>query len=1478
MGLGAALVFALALLVLAPSAAATNDPPGTGGPVYGDWTVTDARSYDSVTIWLEYGNLSVSAGGSLTLTNVQLRFNSSEDGLYGLTVAAGGAMNVWNGTHITSNRTTVHYNFVVRGALDMNNANASEMWGSNTSWTGGIQIYSNNVFINNSQIFYGRTGGITVFDCSPTITNNTIRENGQDGGSQQYCFGMYIRNSKGTIYKNTVNNNGYSTLVRSRFTSSISSSPSGGSGYVELDGKYYYGWYGYGYYNGYYSYYCYRYEYNYTYWYNTTAHYGFGVWIVDSDLTLESNTIMKNGWGPAPGYSYQYMYNQIYYHTSVGPYSIYGYWHLYMTYQYKYDYTYKNVYCYGDGLHVENSKLVLEKNTVDQNAFLAKHDAYPSTDANGYYSGVDVNLYDCKAVIANNTFSSAAILLNLTRCTVKIEANKLLGDYIGGGSYYSTSFIPWRVAYGIRYYQSMGDITNNTIDFKFKDYPMYIGGQNLYFAELVTAVDFPGAKDTTFAGNKVTIDSQYYGMVRCLLFNTSLKATNLKIQNCQFELKYTSVTSSVKPVMPQVIISLKSEALIENCVFKGPASGNYMAPIWGIQVGYGTVLTVRDSPFSNYDRALVVTDYSTLTATGVTITGIRETGVQVDYLSRANLTGCKISGNARSIMASKSVVDVYECTLASGVEFYMDQGATINVYNSAHTKAAFQAFDNASRLNVMWPITLQVVWQNGVPVKGAEVTLSTIAGSRVYSGTTNETGFPAGIIWIKEYIVQNMTLYMYNPHRITGSKGRTTSLDMFIIDKALNIEFQLVDTIPPALVVDYPFDGQNLNRSLVELRGTAPDPEAGLVGSVIEINIDNTGWAQVSVNETDWAWNYARMLGDGLHVIRLKAVDEAGNVARLSLSVFVDTSGPVLRVFSPVEGCYTSQRTVQVMGVSEEGAFVTVNGVVVNLQNRYFSVRVSLEDGPNTINVVASDSAGNTRIADIHVWLDSQPPLLEIGSPQNGQYTNQDPLSVKGTSEPSAVVTVNGVRAYMTENTFETLVGLSEGANTVIVTATDPAGNTATRTLLVYLDTAPPEITLFSPRNGLWTNQSRVLVSGATEQGAAVTINGQNTPVISTLFNGYWTMLEGANRIEVSARDQAGNTQSLVRTVYLDTRLPDLVVTKPGDRAILGSRVVDIVGSVDFGTEVRINGELVPVVDFVFATTVSYGEDGTKVIEISARDRAGNMALAALTVVVDTTSPAIVLSYPTDGLTTKQRMITVSGQTEAYATVIVNTGMMLVTGRDGLFQVPVVLEDGENRVTVRAIDSAGNAETQSVTVMRPAAKAAVKEDLSWALNLTGLLLGMGIAVPLMSAALTGSWRRRREAVLAEVAAAEQARREREAEEARRAALPKVEKMGKKRAKPAEAPREEKAPEVLPEAPKAEAGAPDAAKAGLKDKSGATEVSPDEIDQDTRMKPKVEEPAAGDEKGAEAESSLKDKGGEAEGEAGETEGSGIRKKK
>ncbi len=208
-GAGAALAAALALLVLLPAASATNDPPAGGGTVYGDWTVTDTREYGSVHITVVKGSVIVKSGAKLTLTGTELRFSNSDDGKYGIEVQSGGALVLQSGANVSSDYSSVHYCFVVKGSMTMDDAEVSEVWGDTASWRGGIQISSSSVSINNSRITDGKTGGIYIENCSPSITNSTIQYCGQDGASPQYAYGVYATGFNGTISRCNVSHNQY---------------------------------------------------------------------------------------------------------------------------------------------------------------------------------------------------------------------------------------------------------------------------------------------------------------------------------------------------------------------------------------------------------------------------------------------------------------------------------------------------------------------------------------------------------------------------------------------------------------------------------------------------------------------------------------------------------------------------------------------------------------------------------------------------------------------------------------------------------------------------------------------------------------------------------------------------------------------------------------------------------------------------------------------------------------------------------------------------------------------------------------------------------------------------------------------------------------------------------------------------------------------------------------------------------------------
>ena len=142
-------------------------------------------------------------------------------------------------------------------------------------------------------------------------------------------------------------------------------------------------------------------------------------------------------------------------------------------------------------------------------------------------------------------------------------------------------------------------------------------------------------------------------------------------------------------------------------------------------------------------------------------------------------------------------------------------------------------------------------------------------------------------------------------------------------------------------------------------------------------------------------------------------------------------------------------------------------------------------------------------------------PLLGPSSVQAQPIT----ITVTGTvNEPVSNVTVNGITASVTGGTSFTATGvpLSLGPNTITVTATDVAGNSASTSITVRLD-------------------AKVNVQGTVVDSSAttVTVNGITATVTGSTFSVLIPMTLGVNTVTANAQDGAGNVGSKTSRVFL---------------------------------------------------------------------------------------------------------------------------------------------------------------------------------------------------------------------------------------------------------------------------------------------------------------------------------------------------------
>jgi len=285
----------------------------------------------------------------------------------------------------------------------------------------------------------------------------------------------------------------------------------------------------------------------------------------------------------------------------------------------------------------------------------------------------------------------------------------------------------------------------------------------------------------------------------------------------------------------------------------------------------------------------------------------------------------------------------------------------------------------------------------------------------------------------------------------------------------------------------------------------------------------------------------------------------------------------------------------------------------------------------------------------------------------------------------------------------------SEGTHTVTVQIFDGAGFSANTIWRFTVDTTAPSLSVMSPDYAL-TRIATTTVSGTTEVGATVTVNGATTGVNATtgVFSRTILLGEGPNTITVVARDPAGNTAQVTRSVRLDTTPPVLTVTAPTAGSRVLTNVVHVAGATEADAAVTVDGNSAPVASGGDFSVDIVLPDGSHTITVVATDPAGNQAQLTRTIDVgaapDTTAPVVTVTSPSDGASVDQASVVVSGTVDDVSSTVRENGVDVHPVADGSWSVTIALVAGSNTITVTATDAAGNqatAVTRSVTYHSP---------------------------------------------------------------------------------------------------------------------------------------------------------------------------------
>ncbi len=583
----------------------------------------------------------------------------------------------------------------------------------------------------------------------------------------------------------------------------------------------------------------------------------------------------------------------------------------------------------------------------------------------------------------------------------------------------------------------------------------------------------------------------------------------------------------------------------------------------------------------------------------------------------------------------------------------------------------------------------------------------------------------------------------------TDSAGNSTSSSVaVIVDTAVGLSAALSPASDSGLA------GDNATSNAMPTLGGTGEP-----GASITVMVGGQTLSTTVAADGSWSVTPSMPLADGVYSVNVSSTDAAGNSASQDLPLTIDSQAPaVAGALAPASDSglsgdsSTSDNTPTITGTGEPGAAISVvvGGqtltTMVAPDGTWSVTSAALADGPAVAQIAATDAAGNSSTTALPLTIDTQAPALgamlavasDTGVAGDG-LTNDSTPTISGTGEPGAAISVSiGGQTLSTtvaaDGTWSVtpLVALADGPYAASVTATDAAGNTATASVPVTIDSGAPAVLaeLSAPSDtgtagdGV-TADTTPTISGFGEAGAAITVLLAGQTLTTTVgANGLWsvtpaTLADGPYTASVTATDAAGNTSSASVDLRVDTTAPLLTAVldpasdsgAPGD-GLTRDDTPTLSGTGEPGAHivVQVGGQMLSTTvaaDGTWSVTPNALAAGPVTAQVTETDAAGNQSTASVSFTIDPNAPMLSAMLDSGSDTgvlgdaiTRLADPTISGTGDAGASItVVVAGQTLNTtvAADGTWHVtPMGLADGPYAATVSSTDLAGNTASASV--------------------------------------------------------------------------------------------------------------------------------------------------------------------------------------
>ncbi len=385
-------------------------------------------------------------------------------------------------------------------------------------------------------------------------------------------------------------------------------------------------------------------------------------------------------------------------------------------------------------------------------------------------------------------------------------------------------------------------------------------------------------------------------------------------------------------------------------------------------------------------------------------------------------------------------------------------------------------------------------------------------------------------------------------------------------------------------------------------------------------------------------------------------------------------------------------------------------------------ITVSTEGAGQVIKGTAIDRAGNSSATTVTISLDKTVPSVAIASPADGSTADTQTVTISGTITDAlsgvTSATCGGSPVTLTGSNFSCDVSLAAGSNSVVVTATDAAGNvgSAAITVVFAADSDPPSLLILRPLAGSFVFVSRPEIelsfsdaSGVNTTSLALTANNQPLAAECELTGagGKCTpttaIPDGPVVLAASVADPFGNTGSTSVQFTVDTLPVEVAIATPSDGLITKDAEVEVRGTV--GTDVisvQVNGIAAPLAGTSFTVIVPLREGKNMLVALATKFN-GKTGTASVEATRDIVAPIVRIDSPRDGFVSVTNVITVTGLVNdivnGATNPVVRVNGVEATVAGGAFMVmDVPLVPGPNTIEAVARDAVGNEGRHQITV------------------------------------------------------------------------------------------------------------------------------------------------------------------------------------